>query len=389
MQQPVDGIETSPVQGETSMWSMPVMPEKVRDVHEKVRDVHANVSEKLTDYHGRAKSCCSCGDRGAIIWFGVIILLLMQSIPLMGADEVLSSTIYEYFVGSTVGWLIYGVCLAIIIFYAVSMFIFFTCARREERTVQVLFLIVHLTLLVYGIGFWFLSDMFSDSYGGAVDDLEDSCSSSNLTGALYDEFVDLLAIRETTSCSDLESVTLCSGYNASDYSHITLLEKIESYYRCSGYCLTYNESWKTLISLRSLKFSSRRGGIRRLAARQGLVALQLNATSCSNENKSSTVVSTTDSGTVVLPEGYDYPPTLFTLSNYKSSCTAMLIDDLTFNLASTSSFLWIEAVVTIVISIIVLLISILWMFCEDQAKEKDLLLGPTKRHHHRARKERH
>lgn len=373
MQQPVDGMETSPVQGETSMWSMPVMPEQVRDVH-------ANVSEKLTDYHGRAKSCCSCGDRGAIIWFGVIILLVMQAIPLMGALELLTSTIYEYLVGSTMGWVIYGVCLAIIVFYAVSMFIFFTCARRENRSVQVLFLIVHITLLVYGVGFWFLSDMFGDSYGTAVDDLEDSCTSSNLTGALYDEFVELLAIRDTASCHDLESVTLCSGYNASDYSHISLLEKIESYYRCSGYCLAYNESWKTLISLRSLKFSTRRGGIRRLAARQGLVALQL---------KSSTVVSMTDTSAVVLPEGYDYPPTLFTLANYQSSCTAMLVDDLTFNLGSTSSFLYYEALVTIGISILVLLVSILLTFCEDEAKEKDLLLGPTKRHHHRARKERH
>lgn len=361
--------------------------------------------------------------------FGVFLLVLLNIVPICGAVELLCNEVFTYIVGDTVPILVLVCCFGVILFYIVAILVFFSCAREEEKSESTLMLIFLLTALLLGCSCLFLYYEFDSAYGDVVDEFENTCTVGSTSGTLYEEYVALLTLRKTTGCSEKISVTQCDGYNDT-FPDTSIMEYIEPHYMCSGYCdtistegsapgttefsrvtrkskrtrwprlgsnslyLAHNKSsngwWPDTTALSDFFYSRSTKGKRYAmrAKRKGMVVENLSAIrdaslskSVSDQKTQGTVLGST----VSLGSDYTYPLTLFSLANYQASCTAMIIDDLTYNAEKLGYFLYVMGLAIIVGALIIQLF-IFVMLCaggEGSKDERSSLLG--RRRHHRNR----
>lgn len=340
------------------------------------------------------------GEREKFLLAGVLMWFVICMIPIYGAIRIWTNTVYSYFVGDYVSELMIAICVGMLIFYLFTVWAFFTCGRDEEKTEDNLLAILLLTSLLLGVGLLIMAYLYSDVYGGAVEDMSDDCMSWSKSGTLYDEYQMLLAIRETDSCKDLVSVTLCDAYNASDYSEISMLETIEATYMCAGYCDSLSSSDTTTTSLKTKanKLNSEEWhNLRLKLTKTSLLQSNVNVShfidALSSDTKPTPKMSPKiplpiSVEAVVFPDAFSFPPTLFSLADYQTTCTAQLIHDFDYNLGSVATFLYVEALCVVFVAIVIAIYSLYIMCRGDGEKEQKPLLQNRHHHHHHHRSQR-
>lgn len=308
----------------------------------------------------------------APLLFGIVLLLSASSFPTVYASEILTNKIYNFFIGPVISYIIFGVTLGVIAIYATGAG--FTWLCREDGRLCLVFISI-MSAILLGIGYFFAHTSLSTYYGDSVEELSYNCVGGGTSGILYDEFVELLAIRETPGCSDLESVELCDGYNVSSYPYVEYLKYIEDNYRCSGYCETiYTESSGTL---RKLFKSTHKQGSNRHTSSDPLHLLRRLKAYERRVNIMEGVFA--DTSVVSIGPNYIYPPTLFCKANYQSSCTAMLVDDLAYNLGRMGDSICIDGICLIVGGIVLTVATLLVTFTPTILDSEQTSLLPADR----------
>lgn len=300
------------------------------------------------------------------ILFGLIFIFATYIIMLKCAFNIFTSSLYKFLLGYALAYWILGVFLVVVVFYVVAVVIYDKCGKKEEKNEMALISLVQVSGLILGLGLLLLHGLFGYYYGTIVDQLDDDCTSGATTGILYDQFVEMLAIRQSPVCARLPTIELCTGFNASDYPQLALFQDNEVSYRCSGYCITIANE-ETAANVTSIYKTHKHHALTRpittSSADLKKVLLKprppksLPVQSLLEDHQMDLLPSSYSASTVTLPR-FTYPPTLFSLANFPSSCTATISDALTYNFGSWSSFAYYEGISIIVLVILVWILKV-------------------------------
>lgn len=161
---------------------------------------------------------------------------------------------------------------SVVALYMLTLNYFFARAKPEHRRASMnMFVIWAFFVLLLGLSFMLLSLPISNEASKASNELMLTCETGPRTGDLYVTSQALQTIRQSPGCAPVLSIEDCLGFQHSPVSR--LLKQMEYDFRCAGFC--YNPSLQV-------------GG-----------SSEPSATS------------------------FKYPPTLFSLANYQSSCDGM------------------------------------------------------------------
>jgi len=187
------------------------------------------------------------------------------------------------------------------------------------QTEQTIMMIANIFITLLGLVLMLLSLPLSRQAIDTYNNLMHRCDYSAQTHRMYEYSQVLHNIRRTPSCASKFSVEECPGYeDAAPYT--SFLKTMETQFRCSGFC--YRPMGAAAES--STKDASFVGKERRVVGgsqrhKDHITPLSLQAVSAETA-----VVRDKE----VMLQVQQYPPTLFSDSNYQASCEGMAARDM-------------------------------------------------------------
>jgi len=196
---------------------------------------------------------------------GIALMVMLSAIPVYNAVLLMQDHNFTFWKGRFVPVLIFGLCVSVIISYAVVMMTVFERAPPDEQNYRSLLSIAQLFVAILGMVLVVMSYALSMQSNAAYVDLMYGCPGQNAklpagldrdpwmqrliqpwtlaknartTEAAYRlfEYSEVLhSIRAMPACANKTSVEHCQGYkHAPPYT--TFLKTMESDFKCSGFC---------------------------------------------------------------------------------------------------------------------------------------------------------
>lgn len=362
-----------------------------------------------------------------MLLIGIVVLSLACLHPLLDTRSMLINPTVLFFIGheiplwiviTFVGWLMYWI---------ISVVLFFSCAREETHTETSIISLVAMTLTGLGVCVLLQAHNLDSTASSVITNIYTNCGSN------YAEFVavstSLQQLRQSDACKNQESVEDCTGYEATE-PWTGLLKYMELNYKCAGFCYSsYNitaanqtqvaksalfdtqgsssplslTATQVVVRLHSqieepvllarhrherakgirrgtlagaiddLAHPARQGrkdhGVGMLSTREtiakGRVRVPGNGTLSNSTLSNSTYVT--------------YPPTLFSLNNYQASCDAMAAHDIQWTALQPAATLYVGALTLILCSVVVPLGKLMTM-CKDGRHYKERMRRASGQH---------
>lgn len=275
--------------------------------------------QPLKKHHHKSKKTHT-STKTLLLTFGTFILAMIVLIPAWNAVSLLLDTTYVYYAGSTVAIIILGACIGVIVLYFFTILLFFGVTREEVQTEQSMKIIVSLYLTLLGGTLLFCGESLSTEASDMFEEFFYNCEYGTKTKPLYNEYTELLTLRESSSCSSEPSVEDCTGYTSNYYA--TVLKAMETDFLCSGFC--YTNTTTTSLAMRTkqkLQFPGRLGST------------------------------------------MSYPETLFSNGDYTASCDGMAARDGSIFVDDIAMQTYYEGIVLICIAVLISLLRLFSVCC--------------------------
>lgn len=260
-------------------------------------------------------------------FFGLLgssVIAMLCVVPIWNAIALLADRNFVFWEGYTEPLAIIGTCVGVIVFYTILTLSFTKVVDPTVQAEGTILTIANIFITVMGLALILCSMRLSSTSVNLYDSLMHECETDPRTHRLYEYSQVLHNIRRMPGCLGQYSVEDCVGYeNAKPYTEI--LKNMENEYRCSGFC------YKPPPGLAVVETSEHVSHAGKHYKSQSLLATDSDAQS----------------------QAYNFPPTLFSDANYKTSCEGMVardfknfVGDVGFQLFWQGAYLTIIAVVS-------------------------------------------
>jgi hypothetical protein len=147
----------------------------------------------------------------------------------------LSDSLFVYFVGHDVPFVMVSVSGCIILFFFIVMTRFFTYARPEKQHYDSLLIIAGLFMMIVGLAYLSTSFLLASNVRVASNHLyENACDNAGAYRVLMQTSRKLQALRALPVCASMDSVEACPGFERTLHSRV--LKTMEQALSCSGFC---------------------------------------------------------------------------------------------------------------------------------------------------------
>jgi len=255
--------------------------------------------------------------RNILILAGSVLLACLSAVPIWNALILLQDSNYIFWANNRIPRTIIIGCFCIIIFYAVTVMLFFTKPHAATQIENTVMIIGNITITLFGLFLMFASVPLTHQVELTTLNLLHRCETSEQTHRLYEYSQVLQNIRATPECAGKYSIEECHGYEDAP-PFTTMLKGMEMNFRCAGFC--YSPP-----SVASESAPAAPDGIAATAlisTKRNLRHQLLDTDAVQNEES---VQETLDR--MNLPT---YPPTLFSDENFQASCDAQAARDMKF-----------------------------------------------------------
>lgn len=359
--------------------------------------------------------------RNFILLLGMLVLSLAFLYPLWDTGLMLTNPTVVFFIGQETPIRIIITCIGWLVFWIITVVLFFSCARKDTHTETSIISLVGMTLTGLGVCLLVLAQTLDSDTTSVAANIYTHC------GVTYAELIDvstaLQILRLSDDCKKQQSVEDCDGYVANQ-PYTGFLKYMELKYKCAGFCFSsYNitanqthavEATSLLdtkgspspLSLRASQvvaslhsqleeplLLAKRRYKRAKAVRRGTLAGAIDDLAAAQRHSHPVVMLSTDnstgngtlsnstSGHANIPNGtyVTYPPTLFSLNNYQASCDAMAARDIQWSAQQPASTLYVGALTLILCSVVVPLGKLMTM-CKDGRQYKERMRRAAGQH---------
>jgi hypothetical protein len=238
--------------------------------------------------------------RNVWVFMGLFVFTLLALIPLWNARRLLLDPSYVYFAGKVGAHGIISVCIPLPIFYVCTVSLIFKRGSPQARTERTMLNVGTFFLTVFGLSLLLLSLPMWRAHETSKD-LSYRCSTASKTKELFQASQALQRLRLEQACESLHSVVQCPGFQSSAYSDV--LQDMERIYQCAGYCVE-PEATKLGAPAAAVSFSDVH--VQKKKKLQGGLHAKLQVPSAMRAGPTS-----------------NYPPTLFSTTNWQASCNGM------------------------------------------------------------------
>lgn len=260
-----------------------------------------------------------------ISFFAVVMLVV---IPIWNCIWILENPTIVYFIGSSIPQALVASVVAAVLFSLGAVTIFVHFAKMEVQTTQTLSMIAMSSATLVGILFVIFSMPLRERTTFASTAIYSDCAFGTPTAPLYRTYQVLHTLRNQTDCAAQVSVEDCVGYQVTHNTHI--LKHMETYYRCSGFCNRPPNS-------------ARNTGSQPLPASNVIEAI---------------------------------PPTLFSESNFGTSCDGAVMRNLRFSVADVGWQIYGQGLGLIIVSLLVGILQLV-DFCAPRRYARKEVSWPT------------
>jgi hypothetical protein len=163
---------------------------------------------------------------------GLGVLTLIIALPVSDAVVLLADPDYVFWAGRAMPtWLIMALVAVLLVFFVSAQGNAQNIAVHSLITLTTTFLTTIGIILVFGSLYLYYKNMVVSQA------LTFGCESNPITSDLRRSYMSLLTLRETASCSTLQSVAECPGYQqAAPLEDSNYLRYLEEQMHCSGFC---------------------------------------------------------------------------------------------------------------------------------------------------------
>lgn len=361
---------------------------------------------------------------------GTVLLVLLVLTPVWDSVRLLYSSTHVYFLGRT--WCFWAICVCcgIILFYILATMIMEQCSRQQATTVPSHLYLFSTVITILGLGMLLLAQPLHMDVQTTYNELMQHCDTGHRTQQLTVYYNALLNMRLQPNCINKTSVEQCPGFQ-DHYPYTAFLKQMELEHLCSGFCyqalphlpnggkpspaavllqhggvkeeptndyvgllqhdrltVLRDDGGEALTILQTSRrtyehsaSSTHRAGLESPHQRVGMQELFMLAAS-SNMSKSSTVWESrphvrSDTNQNMVSTGWwkQYPPTLFTQANYKTTCEGAAARELRFSAGETANLMYLEGTSLLIFSLIVAIFQLCSLCTGSQPLEHSVVTG--------------
>lgn len=283
---------------------------------------------------------------------GLFVISMLVVVPIWNSIALLRDATFVYLSGPALPSLLIAVCLGVVFFYAVTIFVFCQSSRPEVQTEQTILMIASVFLALLGVLLLLLATPLERSADNGYHSIWNNCQFDGRTRALYDESQALQMLRANPSCADMQSVEECTGYQRTPTAMV--LKAMESHFKCSGFCF---QPFSVVAGTNSTTQTSE--------ATAGGAAGGSNEVGSEQEHDSTRAE-------LLL----QYPPTLFGLANFQASCDGMAARNMRNFAGDVAVQTFYEGIMLVLVSIVIGFLKLIGFCAPHRRREEEQLLCP-------------
>jgi len=173
--------------------------------------------------------------KGVVITVGLILILMLCTVPIWNALALVNDANYVYWNGRGVPLFIISVCLGTMALYVVMVLLLFQYSDPDLLNTQTTTAIVNIFLKLLGLLLMLASMPLSRQAHVTFQNLMYNCEHSEMTHRTWELSQVLHQMRQKPDCLQHYSVEQCEGYEEL-YPYTDYLRALEENYFCSGFC---------------------------------------------------------------------------------------------------------------------------------------------------------
>lgn len=315
-------------------------------------------SQDILKWQAASTSVASRRDRTALLCGGLVLLGLTVLRPMWDAFVLMYDPIFVFFVGRHWPMWTLVACLAVLAIYAIVVVTVFAFGEQAFKTEQTILVMASIAITGLGLALLVVSINMKRETAEAYNDIFSNCQAGSRTQRLYEYATVLQGLRQTPACRMQGSIESCAGFQEAQ-PYTGFLRDLESVGSCASFCwdsTSASTAYSASILDEAASNATSNGSVIALldVPTGGLVAaLREIAKDSSGEAQTPTIVSVPSAGatTPLMPASAlqpgrigNFPPTLFSTSNFQASCEGAAARDLRFKAWDTADELYWEGV---------------------------------------------
>jgi len=272
----------------------------------------------------------SATPKNIFLCVGCVLLMMLSIVPVWNAIILMTDSNYVFWAGrSTPKWMI-GICVGIVLLYAITISIFFRKPQASQHTEQTVMMVANIFITLFGLFLMMASLPLTHQAELTHTNLLHRCDHSEQTQRLREYSQVLQNIRATPACATKYSVEECAGFEqAAPYT--TFLKGMENNFHCAGFC--YAPATVQMAVSGAAAPGGAPGGASPAPAAAPTNLLSTRQHIRHRHTDHMTKVSLIAEGAkakdpVITYVASAYPPTLFSDMNFQASCEGMAARDM-------------------------------------------------------------
>lgn len=165
---------------------------------------------------------------------GLFMLGMLVLLPVWNAITLKHSEAFLFFLGHGFPDLILGICLPILVLYALTIGCIARASPSSFRSDDTMMTVGACFVTLLGLALLAVSSPMSTAVEAVTHDIWSNCRFGASTRELFDSSASLQALRARSPCQEEESIEQCVGY--AETPAATALKAMELEWRCSGFC---------------------------------------------------------------------------------------------------------------------------------------------------------
>mmetsp|Transcript_23022 Transcript_23022/g.42398 ORF Transcript_23022/g.42398 Transcript_23022/m.42398 type:complete len:359 (+) Transcript_23022:106-1182(+) len=254
--------------------------------------------------------------RNVFIVAGIMLLILLCTVPVWNAVSLLGDSNYIFWMGKGIPLCMLVTCGVIVCVYALTIYSFFLYSRPAVQNEQTIIMIANVFITTLGLCLMVISMPLTSSSWLTYSNLMYHCQYSTQTHRVYEYWQVLHNIRMQPQCMQEFSVEDCDGYQDA-HPYTTYLKSMESTFRCSGFCYQPDSGALAQASANITDFLQL--GNSTHSAHTGRSLLAVKSKTRSEHDAQALHLEPVEGESVDTK----YPPTLYSRANFQASCEGM------------------------------------------------------------------
>jgi len=276
----------------------------------------------------------------ALTLCGLAVLTFLVALPVSDAAILLHDFNYVFWLGQALPTVVIITLVALVFFYFLWTL---TMGPQGTENINLVLTLVSTFICLLGLTL-VLSSLWLYWTGFHVTSaLMYNCMGSTVSHDIRQNFLGLLALRQSPACSSKFSIEECAGYStAAPPAFANYFQSLETHYSCSGFCYTPSQTNSSLLETPSKDFH--------IISKSSMSSVGQTSASFLSAREQTDVRGTEAAR---MHRELTLPPALFSQNAYKTSCDGAAARNLTFLALGFSRVWWMVGVVLIGLSALI------------------------------------